>query len=38
VPFVLVDRDTPEPAWAALAELIAAASGFRAEGTTAGRA
>lgn len=35
VPFLLVDRDAPEPAWVALAELIAAASGFRADVTEA---
>lgn len=29
VPFVLVDRDRPDGAWAALAELILAAEGFR---------
>lgn len=32
VPFVLVDRDAPEPAWVLLAELAAAAGGFRPEG------
>jgi hypothetical protein len=31
VMFVLVDRDNPHIAWAALAELIAAVQGFRAE-------
>jgi predicted secreted acid phosphatase len=31
VPFVLVDRDNPGVAWAAVAELIEAAQGFRTE-------
>ncbi|AMV24153.1 hypothetical protein VT84_07135 [Gemmata sp. SH-PL17] len=31
VPFVLVDRDKPDGAWAVLAELIVAVEGFRVE-------
>jgi hypothetical protein len=31
VPFVLVDRDNPVPAWVAVAALLEAAQGFRAE-------
>lgn len=31
VPFVLVDRDNPGVAWAALAQLLEAANGFRTE-------
>ena len=32
VTFVLVDRDDPAPAWAAVAALVEAAQGFRVEG------
>ena len=31
VPFVLVDRNNPSAAWAAVAELIEAAQGFKRE-------
>ena len=34
VTFVLVDRDDPAPAWAAVAALIEAAQGFRVEGVS----